>query len=99
MMNPNEAQKELDSLRRQLAEERENLRLIHERKSEYVRKTEVPLDLIKDKRRCEAKIAELEKKIAELEAKSTQGGQTPKRIPTPTGNLDTVILQSLHNYV
>jgi len=92
MMNPNEAQKELDSLRRQLAEERENLRLIHERKSEYVRKTEVPLDLIKDKRRCEAK-------IAELEAKITQVGQTSKRIPTPTGNLDTVILQSLHNYV
>ena len=47
MMNPNEAQKELASLRRQLAEERDNLRLIRERKSKCVLETEIPLTLTK----------------------------------------------------
>ncbi len=47
------------SLMRQLAELRESLRLIEERKSEYVQETNVPLQLIKDERRVRERIAAL----------------------------------------
>ena len=43
----------IQSLRKQLAEARENLRLIRERKSEFVLETDVPLQLVKDERRLE----------------------------------------------
>jgi len=48
---------------RMMANYRENLLLIEERMSEYVEFTGVPLQLIKDKRQTEAKIAELEQKL------------------------------------
>ena len=48
------------SLRRQLAEARENLRLIEEREAAYVLETDVPLQLVKEKRRLQQRIAELE---------------------------------------
>ena len=54
-------------LRRQLAEARENLRLIHERKSQFVLETDVPLRLIKEERRLLACIGELQQRIEELE--------------------------------
>jgi len=41
---------ELASLRRQLAEARENLRLIQERKSQYVMGTDIPLQLVEEER-------------------------------------------------
>ena len=41
----------IQSLRKQLAEAEENLRLIQERKSEYVQTTDIPIQLIKDERR------------------------------------------------
>jgi hypothetical protein len=52
---------------RQLAEARENLLLIQERKSQYVEETAIPLDLIKVERRTQKRIAELERQIEELE--------------------------------
>jgi len=51
------------SLRRQLAEARENLRLIEEREAEYVLGTEVPLQLVKEKRRLQERIAGLEARL------------------------------------
>ncbi len=54
---------EQESLRRQLAEARANLRLIEERKDEYVMGVEVPLQLIKEERRLQEKIAELEQRL------------------------------------
>ncbi len=51
---------ERESLRRRLAQAREALRLIQEREAEYVLSTDVPLQLVKEKRRLEALIAELE---------------------------------------
>jgi hypothetical protein len=42
---------------------RENLILIEERMSEYVSFTEIPLQLIKDKREVEARIIEIEEKL------------------------------------
>lgn len=53
----------MTSLQRQLAEVRENLRLIEERKAEYVLETDVPLQIIKEERRLRATIAELETKL------------------------------------
>jgi hypothetical protein len=58
---------ELVSLHRQLAEAKENLRLIRERKSEYVQEEDIPLQLIKNERRTQRRIDELEQQIEELE--------------------------------
>jgi hypothetical protein len=52
-----------DSLERQLAELRENLRLTEECKAEYVQATDIPLQLIKDERRTRQQIAELEDQL------------------------------------
>jgi hypothetical protein len=54
---------EAESLRLQLAEARENLRLIEERASEYVMSTDVPLQLVKERRRLRKRIAELERRL------------------------------------
>jgi len=55
---------QIASRRRMLANQRENLLLIEERMSDYVDYTAVPLDLIKNKRRTEARIAELETQLS-----------------------------------
>jgi hypothetical protein len=55
---------EIASLQRQLQEMRENLRLIEERKAEYVLGVEVPLQLIKEERRLKDRIAELEQQLS-----------------------------------
>jgi len=60
-------ERELASLRRQLAEARENLRLIEERKSQYVLGVEIPLQLVKEERRLRERIAELECELNGLE--------------------------------
>jgi hypothetical protein len=62
-----ETAKNIASLHRQLAEARENLLLIQERKAEFVMGTSVPLDLIKEERRTERQIEELEQRLGELE--------------------------------
>lgn len=48
---------------RMLVNYRENLMLIEERMSEYIEFTEVPLQLIRGRRRTEAQITELERKL------------------------------------
>jgi len=57
------AESELASLRRQLAEARENLRLIQERKSEYVMGTDIPLQLVKQEQELLERIEELEQRV------------------------------------
>ena len=52
------------SLRRQLEEALENLRLIEERKGQYVMAVDVPLQLVKEERRLREHIAELERQLA-----------------------------------
>jgi hypothetical protein len=52
-------------LQRQLVEARENLRLIEDRKAEYVLEVDVPLQLIKEEQRLRDRIAELEAKLHE----------------------------------
>ncbi len=54
---------EIPSLRGQLAEAEENLRLIQDRKTKYVLETNIPLQLIKDERRLEVQIADLRKRL------------------------------------
>jgi len=63
---------DLASLRRQLAEARENLRLIQERKSEYVLGTDIPLQLVKEERQLLERIQELEQRVERSEATSEQ---------------------------
>ena len=77
---------ELASLRRQLAEARENLRLIQERKSQYVMETDIPLDLIKRER-------QLVERIAELEQRSDKSGTgTPRAGPPVIPDTGTMIV-------
>jgi hypothetical protein len=54
------------SLQRQLAELRENLSLIEERKSQFVQETDVPLQLIKDERRVRQQITEVADRLNRL---------------------------------
>jgi len=60
-----EAEDDVASLRRQLAEARENLRLVVEREAAYVLETDVPLQLVKEKRRLQQRIADLEARLLE----------------------------------
>lgn len=62
--SPNHAQ--LTTLKRQLANYRQNLSLIEERMSEYIEFTDIPLQLIRTKQQTEARIAELESKLGIL---------------------------------
>ncbi|MCP4545487.1 MAG: hypothetical protein GY835_03340 [bacterium] len=54
-----------DTLHSQLVEAESNLRLIEERESKYVMAVDVPLQLIKDKRRLLARIAELRNELGD----------------------------------
>ena len=58
-----EAGEDIASWQRQLAEARENLRVIEEHKARYVQETDVPLQTLKEERRVRATIAELEEKL------------------------------------
>jgi hypothetical protein len=58
---------EVESLKRRLAEAEENLRLVRERKSEFVQQTDVPLQLIKDERRLAQEIETLKARLAQDE--------------------------------
>ena len=69
-----ESESELASLRRQLAEECEDLRLIQERKSQYVIGTDVPLQLVKEERQLLERIEELERRVERSERTSKQAG-------------------------
>jgi len=61
-------QRTLSSLREQLVEAEENLRLIHERKAEYVEPHKIDLQLVKDERHWETQIADLKARLAQLMA-------------------------------
>ncbi len=54
---------EIESLQRQLKEAQENLRLIEERKAEYVLETDIPLQLLREERRKRELIEELKHKL------------------------------------
>jgi hypothetical protein len=58
--------RQVASLVKQLSEAEENLRLIDERIAQYVQVVDVPLQLIKDRRRLQRWIARLQRRIAEL---------------------------------
>jgi outer membrane protein assembly factor BamB len=61
------------SLRRQLEEARENLRLMEERKSQYVMAVDIPLQLVKEERRLRERIAELERHVSGAAAEWAEG--------------------------
>lgn len=59
---------DIASLHRQLADAEANLRLIAERKAEFVLSTDIPLQLIKEERELKARIADLRQRIATAES-------------------------------
>jgi WD40 repeat protein len=67
-------------LEEQLAQARENLRLVQERKDEYIESEEIPLNLIKTERRWKKRIEELETQLAQL-------SETPS-LPRPAAQAD-----------
>jgi hypothetical protein len=69
MMGDLEGASQSVSLRRQLTEAQENLRLLEERQSEYVLSTDVPSQLIKEKRKLCKRIASLKTELS----RSVQG--------------------------
>jgi hypothetical protein len=73
------SQKDLSSLQRQLDEAGENLRLIQERKAEYVLGIDIPLQLKKEERRLLSIIAKLEQQIGQMERrpKPSPATETP----------------------
>jgi hypothetical protein len=73
-------QKDLLSFQRQLDEARASLRLIQERMAEYVLKTDIPLQLIKEERRLLDRIAELEQQLATQPTKDGMGN-VPMQLP------------------
>lgn len=72
----------IESLRRRLAEEEENLLLIEEQRSKYVLETDVPLGLTKQERAKRKVIADLQVRLAELEAAPPEPDDVP---PVPAG--------------
>jgi formylglycine-generating enzyme required for sulfatase activity len=74
-----------DSLQRQLAEARENLRLVEEREAEYPLSTDIPLLLVKEKRRLLARIEELEQQLAAQPA--ALAGSGDRQIPQSANQL------------
>ncbi len=90
-----ETAKSIASLRRQLAAARENLLLIQERKAAFVMGTSVPLDLIREERRTERQIEELEQRLREPEpltptpssSHTTSIGSVTGPVHTGTGDI------------
>jgi hypothetical protein len=60
-------ERQIASLHTQLEAARDNLLLIHERKSQYVMETDIPLDLIRRERQLEGQIADLEAQLSALD--------------------------------
>ena len=54
---------EIQSLQQQLASLRENLRLVDERKAQYVEENEIPLQLVKNEKKLRERIAAIERKL------------------------------------
>jgi hypothetical protein len=71
-------EREIDSLNTQLKTAKEHLLLIKERKAEYVIETSIPLELIKEERRYERQIAELEGQLSTLESEQPTVAQVPE---------------------
>ncbi len=68
---------EIRSLEHQLANKREHLLLIQERKSQYVLDTDVPLEIIKEERETQAEIADLEARLAALRRQAAARATAP----------------------
>ena len=62
------------SLRHRLAQAEQHLRLIEERKAEYVLGVEVPLQLVKEERETSARIARLRSSLEQCSAAQRAGG-------------------------
>jgi hypothetical protein len=78
---------DLLSLQHQLDSARENLRLIQERKAEYVLSVEAPLQLLKEERHWQDVIAELEQAMAHQVIASVAPAAAPAPVKISTAKL------------
>ena len=94
---------DIASLRRQLEEALENLRLIEERKSQYVMAVDVPLQFVKEERRLRERIAELERQLAEavvegagslVVGRDVHGAVAHEQHTTPSNTLSSLRLDA-----
>lgn len=65
---PEQMRAKVKSLHRQLAEAKENLRLIEDRKAQYVMDVNIPLQLLKQERAQHKKITDLQARIMSLQS-------------------------------
>lgn len=75
-------QREIESLQKLREAVKEKLRLIRERKAEYLPSTEIPLQLEKEERDLDAELKGLEKKISEQEARKSSEPEDEKPVPS-----------------
>jgi hypothetical protein len=80
---------DIASLQRQLANAEENLRLIRERKSEYVSEEDIPLQLIKNERKLVERIAELRQRLGLSPASGAPPGSGPHTHGSATSETNT----------
>jgi len=98
---------DIDSLKRQIENLQENLRLIEERISEFVVPSKVPLQLVKDKRELEKKIADLEAELAQAEsaadvnsaARQVVSEQEEQRIGAGEAEVGATLIGRLRSYL
>jgi len=97
---------DIDSLKRQIENLQDNLRLIEERISESVVPSKVPLQLVKDKRELEEKIAGLEAELAQAEsadvnsaARQVVSEQEEQRIGAGEAEVGATLIGRLKSYL
>lgn len=89
--------KDLESQQRQLREMEANLRLIEERKAEFVMQTEVPLTLVKEERKLRERIAEMKDQIRGLEVQGSGGARGDTSLATVTAGVASVAQSDQEN--
>lgn len=97
---------DIGSLKRQIENLQDNLRLIEERISKFVVPSKVPLQLVKDKRELEEKIADLEAELAQAEsadvnsaARQVVGEQEEQRIGAGEAEVGATLIGRLRSYL
>jgi hypothetical protein len=90
---PDDIRPEIESLRRQIDETEITLRLIEERQS--VLATSIPLHLIKEKRRLQQRLSDLQSRLRQLLATASKAPETPSAYDVGLGALGELLKE--HN--
>jgi hypothetical protein len=86
-LEPGQDSDDLATLQQNLSERRHNLRLIQERKTQYVLSTDIPIQLIKEERLIQNEIQQLERRIEAVQ--SAPSARPPEISLAPRGQQTT----------